>query len=323
MKKQINNLKMKWLTGIMLSIILLTISTAPVMAATTYETSLEKGTDIYVVNVYNDAVWKSTVNSTSLPNDWFQGDTNILGAESKLTLKGYIFTTWNTYDILTSIILPFYFNSQQLYGLLAVMEAQGYNETTVNSNYSSSYKLWYGIRSVWNFTNGVYEEFPSYTDGVIVFQNPSQYKTMLDDYMSIATELNANPIIQFAGFNLPNLTADVFLWRLALNGLAIAKPQSEYLTELTSELGSINTSAEGNTLIFNRYGITNYTVEIEYGSKGIMSSFTVKDNNQTIIFQLISKNSDWIFFTILTIVCVATVVFITFMIIRSRKLKKI
>jgi hypothetical protein len=320
MREHKNNIKLKMLSLISLGVIIFVISSSTVMGATTYQTTLTKGTDIYIVDRYDDVAWKATVNSTSTPNDWFKGNASIVDAQSKLTLKGYVFTTWNTYDVLTSIFMPEYFTTPEIYALLGLMNLQGYNETTINSNYNESFKLWYGIRSVWNFTNSEYEELPSHTDGVIVLQNPLDYKTILDDYNNLSATLNL--FTQFLGYTFPTVTADQFLWQLVLNGLAIAEPQAEYLTELINEMGPENVTAIGTTLTFERYGVTDYTVEIEYGSKGIMSSFTVKDNSEIIIFRLISTNSDWIFFTILIIVCVSAGTIIAYMIVRSRKLKK-
>jgi len=317
-----NNIKMKVFSLLLLGIFVLTVFPFTVMGATTYQTTLTKGTDIYIVDHYDEEAWKSTVNSISTPNEWFKGNASIVDAKSKITLKGYVFTTWNTYDVLTSIFMPEYFTTQQIYTLIGIMNLQGYNETTINSNYNESFKLWYGIRSVWNFTNSDYEELPSYTDGVIVLQNPLDYKKMLDDYTNLSVELNGDPFIQFSGYSFPNITPDQFLWQLALNGLAIADPQAEYLTELINEMGPENASATETTLIFERYGVTDYTVEIEYGPKGMMSSFLVKDSGDTIIFRLISTNSEWIFFTILIIASVSVGAFIAYMIVRRRKLKK-
>jgi len=105
---------------------------------------------------------------------------------------------------------------------------------------------------VWNYTSSDYEEDPSDSkDEIIVLQNPLDYKSMLDDFNSLAKTLS-----------FPNITADEFLWQLALNGLAIAEPQADYLDYLVSELGCENASVSGSTLIIERYGLTNYTVEI-------------------------------------------------------------
>jgi hypothetical protein len=122
--------------------------------------------------------------------------------------------------------------------------------------------------------------------------------------------------------SFPILSADDFLWQLALNGLAVAKPQSGYLTELTTELECQKTISNGNTLTFNRFGETNYTVEISYGQKGTMTKFIVKDIGEEIIFQIISSNEEWIFYLILMIVGACGVGLVVYIIFNKRKPKK-
>jgi hypothetical protein len=293
-----------------------------VSAAITYRLTLTKGTEELTVISYDEEAWNSTVDSTLNPSDWFEGDSNITNAKSKITLKGWTTDTWTIYDWLISVFLPQYYTSEEVFLLLGVMDSQGYNETTINANYSLNYPLWYGLRSVWNFTDNGYEENPSYRDGIIILQNPSDYKTVLEDYHNLTSKLNANIAIQMAGYSFVNITADDFLWQLVFSGFGIAEPQSEYLAEVINELGSENVTNSGNTLIFERNGLANYTVEISYGIKGMMSSFTVKDAVGTTIFQITSSNSDWIFYLILIIISSIAVVLVIFIIIRKRKLKR-
>ncbi|MHA2039795.1 MAG: hypothetical protein ACW98X_25545, partial [Promethearchaeota archaeon] len=85
-----------------------------------------------------------------------------------------------------------------------------------------------------------------------------------------------------------------------------------------------NTTVIGSTLIIKRYGITNYTVEISYGERGIMSSFTVKNISGTIIYQITSSNSEWIFYLILLILAFCGAGLVVFIVVtrRRRRLKK-
>lgn len=294
----------------------------------TYQVTLTKGTEEFIVEQYNDSAWKSTVNSSSEPNEWFEGDANITDARSKVTVKGWNYLLWETYDAFTSIFLSLLFSSDDILPLLVVLESQGYNETTINTNYTNDYRIWYGIRSVWNFTDSTFEEVPSYTEGILVLQNPLEYENMLEDYNSIAEDLNSNIVIQMAGYTFPNLTADEFLWLLAFNGLALAKPFPEYAENLINGLGCENISFSFNVnnrqaiLLFNKTGETNYTVEIYYGPKGTLSEFIVKDIDDNIIYQIISTNSDWIFYTILIIVVAGIAGLIGYFIFRRKKLKR-
>ena len=305
-----------------ISLFLIGILSTSIVASSTYQLTLAKRTDDFVVELYNGAEWKTTVDSNSTPSDWFEGEANITNAKSKTTLKGWTTNTWDTYDVLTSIFMPEYFNFTETMALLFLMDSQGYNETTINANYTNDYSLWYGWRAVWNYTSNDYEESPSYSDGIIILQNPLDYKSMLDDYNNLAEDLNGNFFIQFSGYSFPNVSADEFLWQLALSGLAIAEPQGNYLESLITELGCENASVSGSTLIIERYGLTSYTVEISYGDKGIMSSFTVKDIGDTVIYRITSSNSEWLFYLILILVSTFSVVLVAYVVIRNWRHKR-
>ena len=318
----INKSKIKIIGILFLGLLVLGFISTDVYAATSYNSNLAKGTEEYTVTYYDEGSWNSTVGSILTTNDWFQGDSNITNAKSKITLKGWTQDTWQLYDWLVSLFFPMYYTSEEIFVLLGIMDSQNINETMINNDYNSNYTLWYGLRSVWNFTVDSYKENPSYIDGIIILQNPINYKKVLEDYNSIASNLNGNIVIQMAGYAFPNLTADEFLWQFALNGFALAEPQSEYLNEVKDELGCENVSVSGSTLIFKRYGLTNYTVEITYGIKGMINSFTVKDDTNSVIFRISSSNSDWIFFLILIITTACVIGIAILIIIRKRRLKR-
>ena len=306
----------------LLSLFLIGILSTSIVASSTYQHTLAKGTDDFVIELYNSAEWKAIVDSNLTPSDWFEGEANITNAKSKTTLKGWTINTWDTYDVLTSIFMPEHFSFGETLELLIIMGFQGYNETTINANYTNNYDLWYGLRAVWNYTTNNYEENPSYSDGIIILQNPLEYKSMLDDYNNLAEDLNGNFFIQLSGYSFPNVSADDFLWQLALNSLAIAKPHGDYLESIVNELGCENASVSGSTLVFEHYGLTNYTVEISYGDKGIMSSFTVKNLGDTVIYQITSSNSEWLFYLILIIVSASSVALVVYVVFRNWKRKR-
>ena len=304
------------------AIIIFGMLSTTVSASLNYQTTLMKGTEIFIVDRYDNTGWKTTVNLSTTPSDWFEGDTNFTGAQSKVTIKGWNDITWQFYDVFTTVFMTEYFSYEDIFALLKLMDTAGYNETTINANYTDNYDLWYGLRAVWNFTIKEFEELPSYNDGVMVFENPLDFKTILDDYNNLAADLNGELIIQIANYNFPILSADEFVWQLALNGLAIAKPQQEFLMNLVDELGCENVSSSGKTLIFERYGETNYTVEISYGEEGTLSSLLVKDVDGNIIFQIVSTNSEWIFYLVLIILAVCGVGLVVYVIIKKRKPKR-
>jgi len=322
MKKLKNKTKTSLLSLSLLSIILLGVLSSSISASATYQLNLSKGTDEFTVDLYNDAGWKTTVDPLLTTSDWFGGEADVTNAKSKITLKGWATRTWTVYDVLTSIIMPEFLSFVAFGVLSGLMIDEGFNETYINESYNNNFSSWFGLRAIWSYTTKTYEEKPSTNDIITILDDPSDSKTMLDDYNTLATELNANPVILASPFSFPNVSADGFLWALIFSGLAIAGPQADYLNSLVAELGCENVTVSGSTLIIERYGLTNYTVEISYGEKGMMSSFTVKDLGGTTIYQITSSNSDWVFYLILIIVAVSVVALVAFLIIRKKKLRK-
>ncbi|MFX0106007.1 MAG: hypothetical protein ACFE75_11015 [Candidatus Hodarchaeota archaeon] len=304
---------------LVIGITLMSISSS--VFAANYDIGLTKGTDILIVNQYNETAWKSTVNTSSTPNNWFEGEADELGAQSKITIRGWNFITWETYDVFVSFFLPAFFESQEITPLLISMSTQGYNETTINTNYTNSYNLWIGLSNVWNFTVGNFEEDPSIAnEPLLIFQNPMDIDDVLNDYNNLSADLNSNPAIQFSGYSFPILDPDEFLWLFIFNGLSLGTPYASYLEDFINGLNCSNARVENNVLIINRTGETNYTVEISYGPEGIMSSFLVKNVGDTIIYQIITTNSDWIFFITIIILVICIGGLSTYLIIRKRKI---
>jgi len=317
-----NKTRITVLSFTLLSIIFIGVLSTSITASTTYQLTLVKGTDEFLVEQYNDTDWKTTVDPFLTPSNWFGGEADVTNAKSKITLRGWVPNTWTVYDVLTSIIMPEFLSLIAFVNLSTTMVQAEIDETYINEGYNNNFSSWFGLRAVWSYTTETYEENPNTNDGIIILQNPLYAKTMLDDYHAVATELNANPAIINSTYSFPNVSADAFLWALIFNGLAIAGPQANYLTSLVTELGCDNVTVSGSTLIIERYGLTNYTVEISYGEKGMMSSFTVKDVDGNTIYQITSSNSEWLFYLILIIVAVCSVAIVTFVIIRKKKLKR-
>ena len=304
-----------------IGITLMSISSS--VFAANYEIGLTKGTDILIVNQYNETAWKNTVNASSSPNNWFEGNADTLGAQSKITIKGWNFITWETYDVFVSLFLPTLFESQEIIPLLMLMGTQGYNETTINNNYTNIYNLWIGLRAVWNFTVNDFEEDPSIAnEALLIFQNPTDLDDILNDYNNLSAELNSNPFINMS-YTFPILEPDEFLWLFIFNGLALGTPSGSYLENLITMLNCQNATVNNNILIINRAGETNYTVEITYGSEGTISSFVVKDVSDNIIYQIISRNSEWVFFTIVIILLICIGGLSAYLILRKRKINRI
>ena len=301
-----------------LSLLLIGILSTPIIASSTYQHTLTKGTDEFVVEFYDSVEWKTTVDSVSTPSDWFEGEANITNAKSKTTLKRWTTTTSSTFQVLTSVFMPLFFSEGEILLLTNVI-----NGTMINNNYTNEYSLSYGVRSVWNYTSTEYEEAPSHPrHGITALQNPSEYKPMLDDYNELTEYLNGIFAIQILGYSFTNMSEEEFLWLHALNGLAIAEPHENYLESLITGLGCENASVSGSTLIIERYGVTSYTVEISYGERGMMSSFTVKDISDEVIYKITSSNSEWLFYLLLITVSAVSVALVVFAVVIGRKRKR-
>ena len=312
-----NKTRTRVLSLTILGLFLIGILSTSIVASTTYQHTLTKGTDDFVVELYDDTEWKNTVDSSLTPSDWFEGEANIANAKSKTTLKRWTTTTSSTFEVLTSVFMPLFFSEGEILLLANVI-----NGTKINNNYTNEYSLSYGVRSVWNYTSTEYEEAPSHPrHGITALQNPSEYKPMLDDYNELTEYLNGIFAIQILGYSFTNLSAEEFLWLHALNGLAIAEPHENYLESLVSGLGCENTTVSGSTLIIERYGITNYTVEISFGERGMMSSFTVKDISDEVIYKITSSNSEWLFYLLLITISAVSVALVVFAVVKGRKRK--
>lgn len=298
------------------------LSTA-VSASTIYQLGLAKSTNEYTVIQYDDDGWKATINPASNPKEYFEGDANVTGAKSKQTITWWFDQTYTTYYALLSLYFSI-FEYVAWNTFLGNLTAAGYNETTINDNYTNTYKAWYGVSAEWWFTDGEFEEKPdNNASRIIIMKDPSNFKLILDDCNSIIEDILSDPKIDTnLKFLLSNKTGDEFLWQLAFNDLAIAEPHGNYLESLVSELGCQNTSVIGSTLIIERFGITNYTVEISYGERGVMSSFTVKDISGEVIYKITSSNSEWLFYLILIIASAVSVALVVFVVVRGRKRKR-
>ncbi len=308
----------------LLCIIFLGMFSTSSVANGNYNIALTKGTEVLIVSQYDVTAWKTTVNTNTTPSNWFEGDSNQTSAKSKYTVKGWNYVTWETYDVLVSLFLPALFESEELIPLLGLMNNQGYNETTINANYTNSYNLWVGLRAAWNFTIGSFEEDPTNAnEALLLFKNPSDFDDILFDYNNLSAELNSLPAIQFYNYSFPILEPDEFLWTFFFNGLTLGFPFAYYLAELITVLDCKNATTNNKILTINRIGETDYSVEITFGSEGIMSSFVVKDADSNIIYQIVSRNSDWVFYTIIVVVAICIGVLSVYIVFRKRKINRI
>jgi hypothetical protein len=184
------------------------------------------------------------------------------------------------------------------------------------------------MRSEWYFVRGAFNEsHSSEIDTPIILNNPADYKNILNDYNNLAHEIQSddfgpiyNPIVKLL---FQNMTADDFLWQIALTNLAMGTPISAYIQEVVNPLGCENASYSGNTLIIERTGEGNYTVEMTYGAQGTVTSFVVKDSLGTVIYQFISiGNTNLIVYIIVGVIISCFSVIFGFIIYMKRRFNK-
>ncbi|MFX1593625.1 MAG: hypothetical protein ACFFCL_13115, partial [Promethearchaeota archaeon] len=172
-------------------------------------------------------------------------------------------------------------------------------------------------------TIGDFEEVPTNAnEALLIFKNPTDFNEILNNYNNISAKLNSLPAIQFSGYSFPILEPDEFLWLFIFNGLTLGIPFNSYLEELITTLDCKNSTVSNNVLTINLTGETDYTIEITYGSEGTMSLFVVKDVGSNIIYQIVSINSDWVFYTIIIVVIICIGGLGAYLIFRKLRIKK-
>jgi hypothetical protein len=298
----------------LLGISFLTVISSGLAQVNNYELKLTKGTTIFTVETYDEDAWLTTVSNTQNPSDWFSGDANITGAQSKSTIKGWSFSEWGTYDVLFSINPA-----------IILLNNSGYNEASINESYPNTYWIWNGLQVKWEYTVEEFDEKPDLVfDQIIILENPEDYKKILDDYNTLATQIQNDINITFPikAMFPPNITGDDFLWQLVLSKFAAAGPVENYLLAVTDALETENVTTRSCSLVFNKNGLNDYIVEFAYGDRGTLTSVLVKDQTDSTIYYITSINSEWIFYMILAIVATATVGIIVFLTLRSRKIKR-
>jgi len=312
------NLKSMVITLLLLSLLgisFLTLISSGLAQDNSYELKLTKGTTIFTVETYDEDAWLTTVSNSLSPSDWFGGDANITGAQSKITIKGWSYSEMNTYDVLLSIN-----------PVIIELNDSGYDKTTINEAYPNTYLIWNRLQAEWQYTIESFDEKPSITPPfpIVILENPEDYKKILDDYNMLATQIQndiniTNPFIKAM---FPNMTGDDLLLQLAFKKFAAAGPVGNYLIAVTDALETENVTASSCSLIFNQTGLNDYTIEFAYGDRGTLTSVIVKDQADNIIYYITSINSEWIFYMILSIAVAASIGIIVFLSLRSRKIKR-
>ncbi|MFW9970029.1 MAG: hypothetical protein ACFFDF_07490 [Candidatus Odinarchaeota archaeon] len=289
-----------------------------VYANTNYTISLEKGTQILEVKKYDEETWKDTVNITSTPNNWFGGDADRIGAKSKSTLLMYGVNALNTYPLFFQLIIPTSYLSN-----FSDISNYGYDFTYVFENYPCIYQLWDYYYSYWKFTTKVFSVNPDIMyKKLYIFKYPENISILLNDYNDFVDVLNNDTSLKLLGYSFPFLNGDDLVWQFLTKRFSIGNPKNEYLTTFINTIGCNNVTIHGNTLVFQRYGEKNYTVEVTYGIQGIIDHINVKDSEGYTFYEINSFYPKTVFYIILGILAVFILGIVVVLIIKKHNLEK-
>lgn len=313
--------------GIILKLMIISIIIIPltnpllisiVDANTNYTFSLEKGTQILEVKKYDNETWKNTVDITSTPSDWFGGDADKIGAKSKITTLFDGGNALNTYPIFIRLVIP-----QNTLPIFLNISNYGYDFTYVFNNYPNIYEIWDNVHNYWCFTAKEFDVNPdTLYENSYIFKFPQDFSTLLNDYNDFAGILNNDTNLQLLGYSFPLLNGDDLVWQFITRRFAVGNPKSEYLTTFINTIECKNVTIRGNTLVFQRHGEKNYTVEVTYGIEGIISHIVVKNSEGYIFYEITSFYPKTIFYIILGIIAVFVLGIVVALIIKKNKLQR-
>ena len=98
----------------------------------------------------------------------------------------------------------------------------------------------------------------------------------------------------------------------------IARPFNSYLTTLIDKLDCDDSEVKGNTLILEKKGEEDYTVEVTFSDQGMQSSLVIKNDEDRVIYEIIQDNTDMVVLIVSGVIA-ASVAGIIIVLIRRRK----
>jgi len=271
-----------------LGTIFISLGATGIAAKTTYEVALEKGTELYIVNQYNKDKWEDIFGDELEPDDWFGGDSDKVGAKSRITFRNVGDFKTDTFEALMTIFdvsdaipdeLPINNNTMKL--------LVRFSEDFIDELYPDKFSIWEAITVKWDYETEEFDETPDQKVNTIqVFKNIKNLKHILENYNEWATIININ--MTLLGLErYPIMDGNDFLWQLILSGkLAIARPFNTYLKELVDRLDVDDVEVKGSTLILDKNEKEDYTVEVSFNEQGIISSFIIKSEDERLIYEI-------------------------------------
>ncbi len=308
----------------LIAILLIGIVSTSTAYESKYEVLTSRGTTYLEQTKYDDDAWEDIISDTNEPDDWFEGDADETGAKSKYTIRSILDTEWETSDIFMLVFeiedaIPNDVSEKEMVALMTF-----FDEDTINEMYPNEYEIWTALCSEWDFTvENFDEEADDENEQRLIFKDAEDLKDMLNDYNDWVSEINTTALMIFGTNPFPIFSGDDFLWNLVINGYPIASPFNEYLADIVNELDCENAEVKGSTLIIEKEGEDEYIVEVSYDDQGIQSSFIVKDEDDNIIFEIISDNTITVVSLAIGFVLIIAIVSIVTIIVRKKRKSKI
>ncbi|MFX1393231.1 MAG: hypothetical protein ACFFAH_06595 [Promethearchaeota archaeon] len=271
-----------------LMVISINIISTGTSSVDSYQIALNRGTENYIVSQYDEDVWEENVDGELEPDDLFGGDSDTIGAKSKITIRSVDEYKWDTYEILVLIfnVLDHIPDDKLLFFM------KDFTEDSITTLDSEEYKVWEAISVKWDYETEEFKEDPDDSDIIIpIFKNPKDYSTILDVYNSWVKNVNFTlNLLQIEPY--PILNGDDFLWNLILdNKMILAQPFEKFLKKVIDTLDCKDAEVKDDQLIIIRDDIDEYTIEITYGSQGTPSNIVFKDSNGVIFYEITQDNT--------------------------------
>jgi len=303
-----------------LSTILIGLCSTSITASTTYEPALNKGTVAFRVIQYNEGKWEDTVESELEPDDFFGGDSDEIGARSKVTIKNVGSQDWDLEDALLFIFdVESYIGDDELNETEMLLLLTFLSKDYVDEVYPEEHDVWEALSVKWDFETDEFDEAPDDRAYILpIFKDPKDYKDLLDDYNKWALSLNTTMV--YLGIKpFPIFDGDGLLWVLITSGIfTIARPFNSYLETLIDELDCDDAEIKENTLILERKGVEDYTVEVTFNEQGLQSNLLIKNDEGRVIYEIIQDNTDMIVLVVSGVIA-ASVAGLLIVLIKRRK----
>ena len=310
--------KLKLTVLVFLGIFIINYELYPIVSSNSnYAFSVEKGSQIFEVEYYDDEVWKDNINTTSNPTDWFGGKSDTIGAKSKATVLGVHEGGSSTFGMFLKLFFNWFdVNTSFLW-------QHGYDQMFFSNHYPGDYNPWYPQLTSWSFGS---EPFSNYSNRKIheiesfLFKEPLDFQRILSDYNDFVAVVNNDTVLQAVNFSMSILNGDDFLWHFILDRYVMVNPINNYLTEVINILECENVSVQENILTFMRFGEKAYIMEFTYNSQGSLDTVIVKDNDSNLIYKITSTNLKFVVYIVIGISSGAILGLIGFSFYRKRKL---